>query len=122
MNPPVFEICKGDSNVTALLGTDPLRVYPFAQAPENKTYPYATYGIVAGVPDNTMDSVPLSDVVATQVDVWAKTAAECEEIATAIRDACEPEAHMTAFGSGDRDAETKSYHLRLEFDFFINRQ
>lgn len=121
MNPPVFTLLQAASGVTAVLGTAPLRVYPGGQVPENTAYPYATYAVYNGNPNNNMDQAPLSDVIGTQIDIWSKTYGLALSAATAIRDALEPAAHMTGFSGPDRDDETRYYRVILEFDFFTER-
>lgn len=34
MYAPIFAVCAADPAVTALLGTSPVRIYPFGEAPE----------------------------------------------------------------------------------------
>lgn len=121
MIPPLFAILKDNGAVTALLGENPLRVFPFDEAEEGVEYPYATYTVPTGEPQNTMDKIPQIDKLSTQVDVWGKTHASALDVAAAIRDALEPYAHMVGLGSMSRDPETKSYRVRLDFDFFTER-
>lgn len=121
MMPPLFHLLQASSPVKALLGANPLRVFPWGEAPEGTEYPYATYGVPSGTPENTLDSVPTVDRLLTQVDVWAKTGASCLDAAAAIRDEIEPKAHLISLGNLERDPETKSYRLRMDFDFFTFR-
>ncbi len=116
-----FPLLYADNAVKALLGSAPLRVYPFSHAPQNAVVPYATYGVFSGQPQNQMDSVPSTDIKSTQIDVWAKTAVECKACADAIRDVLELSAHMTGFSEAQVDDETRLYRARMEFDFFEDR-
>lgn len=118
MMPPVYQLLQADSAVTTLVGD---RVYPFGEAPEGVIYPYATYGVITGTPENTFDKPPVVDRLGTQIDIWALTAKSCLDAAEAIRDALENSAHMISISNMDRDTETKSFRYRLEFDFFTNR-
>ena len=121
MIPPIVPLLAADATVTALLGSAPIRVYPFGEAPELQTYPYATWTVFSGNPQNQLGDVPDMDVIGTQVDIWGETASSALDVAAAIRDAIEPHAHMVGFGSTTREAETGHYRVRLEFDFFTER-
>lgn len=120
MTPTIFQIISATTSVTDLLGTNPVRFFPWDQAPEKSGKPYATY-TYQGLPENTMDKVPQIDDFDTQVDVWAQTGAECLNVAIAIRDVVEPLAHMTSFGQALREPGTELYRLRMNFDIFTPR-
>lgn len=121
MNPQLFTILNADTAVKALLGSNPLRVYPWNRAPQNPVKPYAVYGVYNGNPENYLGQVPDVDNKGTQVDIYASSAANCEACFLAIRDAVEPQAHMTSFSTPARDAATDLYIGRLEFDFWEAR-
>lgn len=118
MMPPVFSLLKNNPTVFGIVAK---RIYPWGEAPQTVAYPYITYGVVNGQPQNTMDKVPQIDNLGTQIDIWAETGRECRELAEAVRDALETSAHMISITNMDRDLETKSYRYRLEFDFFTAR-
>lgn len=121
MIPNIFPILSGSVPVTALVGSNPVRIFPFEEATEGVTYPYVTWTVITGTPANTLDKLPVIDYLSTQVDIWGKTSASALDVAAAVRDAIEPHAHMVGLGSMERDLETKSYRVRLDFDFFIER-
>lgn len=121
MIPDIFPIIKNNNSVTALIGSNPVRFFPFGEAPQNVAYPYVTYAVINGIPANSLDCVPDIDNLPTQVDVWAKTAESAESVATAIRDAIEPTTSMTNIRNMGRDPDTKSYRITLEFDFWTYR-
>lgn len=121
MNPSLFTILNNNPAVKALLGTSPLRVYPFGQVDQNTPKPYAAYSVYNGNPENYLGEVPDIDNMGTQVDVYAQTGVSASACAKAIRDAIEPFAHMTSFSTPARDAQTQLYSCRLEFDFWENR-
>ncbi len=118
---PVFALLNASSPVKALLGTSPLRAWPFGDAPEEGERPYATWSVLTGLPQNRMDSAPDTDAHTVQVDIWAETAASCRACYAAVRDALEPAGHMTNFALAERDQDTKLYRARMEFDFFTAR-
>lgn len=120
MTPPIFQIIAAAPSVTALLGSNPVRFFPWDQAPEKTERPYATY-TYQGLPENYLDKTPDIDSYDTQVDVWAKTGKECLEVAIAIRDVMEPRAHMTSFGQALREPNTELYRLRMNFDIYNPR-
>lgn len=121
MIPPVFTILYASTPVKTLLGSSPLRVFPWGEAPENVTKPYATYIVFSGEPENTLGEAPELDNLRTQIDIWAETVSSCVSVSEAVRDALEPSAHMTSFSSSSPDIETKLFHQRLDFDFFETR-
>ena len=121
MIPPVFSILNASSAVKALLGTSPLRVFPWGEAPQTTKKPYATYIVYNGQPENTHGESPEMDALSTQVDVWAESVSSCASVAEAIRDELEPYAHMTNFSSAAPEEETGLFRQRMDFDFFETR-
>lgn len=121
MIPPIFKILKNTATVTAIIGTAPVRVYPWGEAPQNVARPYATWMIFDGSPENYLNQTPDIDKVGIQMDCWAEKGADCEALAIAIRDALEPHGHMTNFANMERDPETKLYRLRMDFDIYNRR-
>ena len=121
MIPPIFTLLSASSSVKALLGTSPLRVFPWGEAPQTTLKPYATYIVYSGQPENTQGETPEMDSLSTQVDVWAESVSSCVSVAEAVRDALEPYAHMTNFSSASPDEETGLFRQRMDFDFFEAR-
>ena len=120
MIPPVYALLSASTVIAAVFGT-PIRIWPWGEARQQIMRPYATWGVVSGVPQNYLGQVPDIDSMLIQIDVWTDTAEECLDAATAIRDELEPAAHMVSFGSMDRDPDTKAYRMTLEFDFWTDR-
>lgn len=120
MIPNIFAILDDESTAQALLG-DPVRVYPWGEAPQNVLFPYVTYGVYNGLPENYLGNIPDIDQDGTQIDIWAKDSASCRAVFIAIRDIIEPQAHMTSYQLFDRDTETQLYHGRMDFDFWGER-
>lgn len=121
MIPPIVPLLTADAAVTALVGDDPFRIYPFDQAPLKTEYPYITYTVVSGTPQNKLDSVPSMDVMQVQMDVWGSEQAHTLDLAAAARDVLETHAHMTFIGNFSRDPQTRSYRVTMTFDYFNNR-
>jgi len=120
-NPSLFEILNANATVKALMGSAPLRIYPWDRAPENAKVPYAVYAVYNGNPENYLGQVPDIDNAGTQVEIYAGNGASCQACYIAIRNAVEPFAHMTSFSTPALDVDTDYYSARLEFDFWEPR-
>lgn len=120
-NPSLFQILNSSSAVKAILGSSPLRVFPYGEAKQNTAKPYAVYTVYNGTPENYLTNAPDIDNHGTQIDIFAETGAVCEQAFRAIRDAVEPYAHMTNFSAPQRDFDTQLVTCRLEFDFWEQR-
>lgn len=121
MYPPLFEIASNDAGVIAVLGSNPVRVFPFGQAPQNVLDPYCVWQLITGSPYNTLSCVPGMDIFSVQVDVYGSTASQVRQAAESLRDAFEPVAHITSFRGESRDAETKRYRYSFDVDFHVPR-
>lgn len=118
MLPQVKALLVSDSDVAGLVGT---RVYRHGDAPQNVALPYVTWFLVSGLPENEMSELPKIDAHHVQVDCWSNSDLEVEALATAVRDAIEPEHHMTAVAVNGRDPETKRYRIGMTFIFWTHR-
>lgn len=121
MFPPVFTLLVDDSYLSALLGANPFRVFPFGNAPQNVEKPYVTYTVYDGTPVNSLGDAPDRDTLHTQIDVWAEDGTESTDIAKAIRDLLETHAHMTSFTAEPPEETTGLYRCRMDFDFLTAR-
>ena len=121
MYPPIFQEVAGHAPATALIGTNPVRFYPFGEAPQDTPRPYAVWQIVTGFPENYLGQVPDVDSYTVQIDVYAATATSARNVAKAIRDAIEPVSHIMAWRGESRDPNTKDYRLSFDSDWFVNR-
>jgi hypothetical protein len=120
MLPPIFNILKADPEVTALIGNPP-RAYAHAAAPQQPVKPYVTWTVVGGDPQNNLSDLPDSDRVAFQVDVWHTDGAGVDPLATAVRDALEPYAHMTSILIDEREPATNLFRMAMQFDYWLMR-
>lgn len=118
MLPPVFQTLKASSAVKAIVGTNPPRIYRHGSAPQDVSRPYITWTLVSSVPENNLSDPPPTDRQTVQVDCWHPEDAGIDELATAVRDAIEPIAHMTSTLFDEQEPETKLYRIGLQFDFF----
>ena len=49
---PIFSVCASSLAVTALIGADPVRLYPFGLQDDAVVYPYVVWQNVTGSPEN----------------------------------------------------------------------
>lgn len=118
---PVFSVCAASPAVTALLGTDPLRLYPFGLQDDAVVYPYVVWQNISGSPENYLAQRPDVDSFTLQVDAYANTVDEVLAVAAALRDAIEPHAHITCWGDQTRDSDTRRYRYSFDVDWIVPR-
>lgn len=121
MYPPIFSVCAANAGVQTSLGVSPTRLYPSGEAPSGVALPYAVWQMVTGIPQNYLGKAPDIDSFTVQIDVFAATATEARNAAEALRDAIEPNAHITAWRGESRDAETRNYRYSFDLDWFVPR-
>lgn len=121
MFPPLFQTAAADSAVQSLLGTDPVRLWPFGEADPAPTYPYAVWQIITGIPQNYLGQPPDVDSFGIQVDVYAKSAEEARAVAQVLRAAIEPAAYVTAYNGEFRDTITRNYRYSFSVDWIVTR-
>lgn len=121
MYPPVFELVAASTDVKNKLGTDPVRVYLFGEAPPNSLKPYCVWQSAYGQPQNFLGQLPDMDFYGVQVEVFAKTADAAREAAQPLRDAFEPAGHIVRWGGEFRDPDTKDYVFSFDVEFFKER-
>lgn len=119
--PPIFATCRESASVTALLGVAPLRLYEFGHAPQGVAYPYAVWQVVGGAPENYISGRPDVDSVTVQIDVYAKSSSSARAVASALRDAIEPHAHIVSWRGESIDSETKNHRFSFDVDWFVHR-
>jgi hypothetical protein len=120
MFPPIHEAVAVPA-VTALLGSDPLRFYPFGHAPQDTVAPYAVWQVVFGSPENYLSGRPDLDGFGVQVDVYAPTGTVARQVAAALRDALELVAYISAWRGESRDNDTGLIRFSFDVDFLSPR-
>ena len=122
MFPPIFATCSVPS-ITSLIGSNPVRLWPFGEADQEAERPYAVWQTIGGHPEDYLDRRPDMDLFSIQVDVYAKTGSEARYVAQAIRDAVEGNqaANITAWRGESRDQVTKDYRYTFDVDWFVPR-
>lgn len=121
MLPPLFAILKASAPVTAIFGSNPLRVYGFGRARQDEALPYAVFQTVAGTPENYLGQVPDMDGMTLQLDIYAATTDAAMDGAEVIRDALEPVAYVTAWRGESQDPDTKRFRYSFDVDFLTSR-
>ncbi|CAM6359538.1 tail completion protein gp17 [Escherichia coli] len=71
---PLFTVCAASPALTALIGSDPVRLYAFGSQDDEVIYPYVTWQNTGGEPALYLGSRPDIDRWTVQIDVWASTA------------------------------------------------
>lgn len=122
MTPNVFGMAVGSSAVLTLLGVTPTRFYMFGEADQNTVTPYAVWQLVYGTPENKLAGVPGEDTFGIQVDAYAKTASEARDVATALRDALEPNGYVVGWNGEGREPETRLFRFSFTIEFMAPRQ
>lgn len=121
MFPPVFSTSAASPAVTALLGSNPTRLYMFGEAPQNVTKPYAVWQTVSGYPYNKLNAAPGCDHYTIQIDVYALTASSVRAVAQALRDAIEPHAYVVQWSGESKDVATGTYRYSFDVDWHVLR-
>lgn len=121
MTPPIFTLAAASVSVRALLGIDPVRVFPFGQAGDAPVLPYAVWQIAGGLPENYLAGRPDADSFKTQIDVYAASADVARAAAAALRDALELKAYVVSWRGETRDPVTRNYRFSFDMDWIVQR-
>lgn len=117
MMPPIFPIVAASVAVQSVLGTAPVRFYPFGAARQDEPLPYAVWQVVGGEPENYLGNLPDADSFTLQIDVYADEIDSATAATTALRDAIEPHAHITLWLGSKRDDSTGRWRSTLRLDW-----
>lgn len=121
MQPPIYPVCAAVPAVTALLGTDPTRLFPLSQADQDTALPYAVWQVVGGGPRNHLGDAPDMDRFTLQVDVYARTVSEVLDVAEALRDAIEAVAYIVRWGDQTTDRDTGLRRYSFDVSWHVPR-
>ena len=122
MTPDVFPLIAADSDCEALLGSQPMRLFPFGEAPQHVQLPYVTWQVISGVPENFLSGRPDMDGISTQIDVWAYTQGDARAVFDALRNAIELDSHIIGVNLEGREPDTRIYRISFTVDFWTERQ
>jgi hypothetical protein len=121
MYAPVFSVCSASAPVTALIGTSPVRLYLFGEAPQRTAKPYAVWQTISGSPENFINQTPDVDSYLLQIDVYADSASSARAVAAVLRDALEPVAHITRWGGESIDPDTNARRYSFDVSWIVQR-
>lgn len=118
---PIFSVCSANAAVTALLGTNPVRLFPFGEAPQNVAKPYAVWQVINGSPENYLNQHPDLEGYRLQVDVYAATGTSANAVKSALEAAIENFAHVVSYNGDGRDPATQNYRSSFDVLWLVNR-
>ena len=119
---PIFPVCASSPEVNSILGSNPVRIYPFGIQDDNVVYRYAVWqNLPGGGPENYLNQRPDADKFSLQIDVYADTADEATLAAQAIIYAIELKANIVRYGPQGRDESTLKYRYSFDVDWIVNR-
>lgn len=129
MMPPVFQLLAAAPAVTALIGTAPVRCYASLipqtsdGQPNNALLPAITWQTIVGTPENYVDAPPTIEQVRVQVDAWALSLGQAQQVFDAARVALEDTGRnvMASNNGFDYEPETKRYRVSGDFEFWVSR-
>lgn len=122
MFPNIFGYVSASNEVKQLIGSSPVRFWPFAMAPQKGQagygLPYAVWQSPYGTPQNYLNQLPDIDNVAAQIDVYAQTLDSARATARAIRDSVEPYGHVVSYNGEEKDDPTGLYRFGFTVEFW----
>ena len=121
MYPPVFVLASASSTVKSLIGSNPVRLWPFGGAGNTPTKPYAVWQVVYGSPENYLAGLPDVDGYGVQIDCYGTTATSARNVAAALRDAFEPAAYVTSYNGETVDEPTGLARVSFTVEFLTPR-
>lgn len=123
MFPPVFQVATSDSDVLALLGSKPTRLFLFGEATQNTVKPYAVWQLVSGSPYNYLNDLPDVDRMTTQIDVYATSVSSARNVAMALRDAFEAsrECYVVSWRGETKDVPTNLFRVSFDLEWHVAR-
>lgn len=110
----VRTVVIGDANVEALIGE---KFYPM-RLPEKETLPAATYRVVSGDPDTTLEGDSFEDAVRIQVTSWGDKYDDAQAVFNAIRQAIKGSSAIKARSLlylDIEDPDTRAYGVVYDF-------
>lgn len=115
----LFNLVKSSTN---LLGQNPTRFFEFGTAPTLETLPYGTWQDLAITPFNYLAGAPSTDLVKTQIDIWADTAPECKAIAQAIRNQTVDTECRVRFEQHSFDEDSRLYRATIHVIYMASQE
>lgn len=120
--PEIFPLVSQDAGCIAVLGTNPTRFWPFGQAPQNETRPYAVHQLVSAQPSGNVAGPSCVDSVSLQIDAYAQDANGARAVANAIAKVIDNFHGVVSSWNGESiDDPTGLYRVIFTADFFTKR-
>lgn len=123
MNIPIFKLCKQSLRISDLLlnSNGILKVFEFGTAPQGIDYPYMVWQVPTGSPAIYINELPDFDELTVQIDIYAETVSNANDIKAALRDVIEPHAHIITWRNNNFDSVTKRFRAGFDVRWFIER-
>lgn len=121
MNPGLLSIVAANAASKALLGSNPLRFYPYGEADEKTAKPYAVWQTAYGSPFNFLAGTPTDDSWGVQIDVYGADSVQATKTAEAVRAALEPHGYLVSYNGEGREAQTRLYRYSFTMEFMTTR-
>lgn len=123
MMPPIFQLLAASADVTAIVGTNPARVYedeiPQAGADPNQNIPCVVWTRVGGSPENTISERPVVGNGRYQIDCWALDKTTRRRLADAVEKALELSGYCVSYHGTEFEPDTKRYRDTRDYSFWI---
>jgi hypothetical protein len=120
MLPPVFQTLKASTDIKAIVGTNPPRIWRGMVPQRHQTspqQPYITWLLISGVPELNLSDTPI-DRQSVQVDCWHTNEAGADSLGTLVRDTLEVVTHVTQYEFFPEEPETKLHRVSITADFW----
>ncbi len=123
--PPVFTLLAAAAPVTAIVGTNPVRVFPAGNVPQvsgtdpNANLPCVTWQSIWGQPENMLGERPVVDNLRVQIDCWSTTFGGAQALADAVQAALELNGYCVSINGHDYDTDTKRYRSSFDWSFWL---
>lgn len=115
---PVYTLLTTNADVFAMVAN---RVFPAGNIPQKQLMPAITWQVISGVPQNTLsDNAPV-DNQRIQIDCWATTFEQADELADKVRLVLQEHGHCISENGHDYDAETSRFRISRDYSFWLLR-
>lgn len=123
MMPPIFQLLAASPDVTAIVGTNPVRVYedniPQAATNPDQFIPCVVWTRVGGHSENVLSERPKVDNGRYQISCWALDKTTRRALADAVQRALEMSGHCVGYFGTEFEPETKRYRDTRDFSFWM---
>lgn len=104
--------------VNAFVGS---RIYGAGHAGDAPDYPYITWQVMSGRPNNYIVGAPTMDSARVQINVWSRTEAEARQAAQAARDVLDGHGYQLLLAGPTREPDTKTYRIQMDYSLWTAR-